>query len=294
MNETIIYNVWHENPYGYLVLVYFFLAGTSGGSLLVSAFSKIYGKERYRAVSDVGAVAALVLIAVGGICLWLDLGRIERVYLLFLRFHVTSPVSWGAPIINLFAICTVVYIYYSLFAKDDRKARLLAKIGIVLAVALTTYTGFLLSMAKARPLWHSAIMAPLFLVSSGIAGLALILLLVNLLNKYAPEDEVVKTLGRTLIILIVIDIFFLSDMYVLYVGLSEAQEVALLLLVGKFAFLFWGVELVLGSVLPIVILSTKNLATTKQWQIVASALALVGVFTMRYIIVIIGQYLPLS
>jgi len=294
MSEAIVYNVWHENPYGYLVLVYFFLAGTSGGSFLVAAISKIYGKEKYRAVSNIGAVAALVLITLGGLCIWLDLGRIERVYLLFLRFNVTSPVSWGGPIINLFAVCTAFFIYYSLIAKNDSRARLLAKIGIVLAVALTTYTGFLLSMAKARPMWHSAIMAPLFLVSSGIAGLALVLLIVNLLNKYSPEDDVVRTLGRTLIILILIDIFFLSDMYVLYVGISEAQEVALLLLVGKFAFLFWGIELLLGSVFPIIILATRRLARQRTWQVVASVLSLIGVFTMRYIIVIIGQYLPLS
>lgn len=294
MNETVVYNVWHLEAYGYFVLAYFFLAGMAGGSFLVSAFSKIYGKERYNAITNIGAVSSIILVTAGGFCLFFDLGRHLRVYLMFIHFNVSSPISWGMVIIFLFSFCCLIYMYYLFIAKDDTKARLWGGIGIVIAIFLTTYTGFLLSMAKARPLWHSAIMAPLFLVSSCISGIALILLLANVLARYSPEDEVMRILGRVLIILILIDIFFLSDMYVLYVGLAEAQEVALLLLVGKFAFLFWVVELALGSILPIIILHIKKLGNTKGWQILASLLALGGVFTMRYIIVIIGQHLPLS
>ena len=294
MNETIVYNVFHEDAYGYLVLIYFFLAGISGGSFLTAAFARIFGGEKYAAISKLGAIIALIMVALGGIFLWLDLGRIERVYLLFFKFHVTSPISWGGIIISLYSLCTVAYLYFLLIAKDEARARLFAKAGIFFAIALMTYTGFLLSMAKARPLWHSAIMAPLFLVSGGISGLAMILLVANALGYYPPKDDVLRTLSRALIILILIDIFFLSDMYVLYIGIAEATEVALLLLVGKFAFLFWGVELLLGSVFPIIILATKKLSHQRSWQILASACALVGVFTMRYIIVIIGQHLPIS
>jgi len=294
MNETIVYNVWHLNAYGFLVLAYFFLGGMGGGSFIVSAILKIYGKEKYKDIANIGAFCSVILVGLGGFCLLLDLEQPLRIFLLFININISSPISWGGIIISLFFICTLIYLYYMLIAKNDAKARFWGWIGIIIAILLASYTGLLLSMAKARPLWHSAIMPPLFLVSSGISGVAMILLAANVLAKYSPEDEVMRTLERILIILILIDIFFLSDMYVLYVGLAEAQEVALLFLIGKFAFLFWGVELVLGSILPVVILATKKLANRKRWQILASLLTLVGVFSMRYIIVIIGQYLPLS
>lgn len=294
MNETIVYNVWHLNAYDFWVLAYFFLGGMGGGSFLVSAISKIYGKEKYKAIANIGAVSSVILVGLGGLCLLLDLEKPLRVFLLFININISSPISWGGVIISLFFICTLIYLYYLLIAKNDAKARLWGGIGIVIAISLTSYTGLLLGMAKARPLWHSAIMPPLFLISGSISGLALILLVANVLGKYSPEDEVMRTLGKTLVILILIDIFFLSDMYVLYIGLSEAHEVALLLLVGKFAFLFWGVELLLGSILPVIILSTKSLANTKGGQVFGSLLSLIGVFTMRYLIVIIGQYYPLS
>ena len=294
MNETVLYNVWHIEAYGFLVLAYFFLGGMAGGSFLVSAFTRIYGKEEYKDITKIGAISSIILVAIAGLCLLVDLGQPQRVFFLLTKFHVHSPVSWGTLIIGLFSLCNLIYLYYLLVAKDDKKTRLWGKIGIVFAVLLTSYTGLLLSMGKARPLWHSAIMPPLFLVSGSIAGLALISLVANLLGRYSPDHEVMGTLRRALVILILIDIFFLSDMYVLYVGLSEAHEIALLLIAGKFAFLFWGVELLLGSVLPVIILYTKKLSRTTTWQIVASGLAIIGVFTMRYIILIIGQYLPIS
>lgn len=294
MNETIVYNVWHAEAYGFWILAYFFLAGMGGGSFIVSALAKIFGKEKYKAVTDVGAVCAPVMVALGGFFLVFDLARPERVFTMLFRFNPTSPVSWGGMFIGLFMVISMIYLYYLFIAKDDAKVELFARIGIVVAIALTSYTAFLISMAKARPLWHSAVMPPLFLISSCISGLALVLLVVNILKKYPAGSDVLHRLGRILIILIIIDIFFLNDMYVLYIGMGEAREVALLLLIGKFAFLFWVIEVLIGSLAPIAILYSKKLAPFRAMQIVAAILSLVGVFTMRYIIVIIGQYLPIS
>ncbi|MEJ2155684.1 MAG: polysulfide reductase NrfD [Desulfobacteraceae bacterium] len=294
MNETVLYNVAHEPAYGLLILLYFFLGGMSGGAFLVSAFSRIWGGEKYNTITRIGAVSALVFIAIGGLCLLLDLGRMARFIYLFTHFIVTSPVSWGSWIILGFSICTLLFIYFLMVKPDKDKADLVSKIGIVFAIGLTSYTGFLLSMGKAHPLWHSAIMPPLFLVSSCISGLAVVLLVANLMGKKTPGPDVTGKLGKILIAFILVDIFFLSDMYVLYVGIAEANEVALLLLVGKFAFLFWGIELILGSLLPVAILSSRSLAVTRQWQLIASIFALIGVFSMRYIFIVVGQYLPIS
>ena len=150
MNETIVYNVWHENAFGFLIFLYFFIGGMSGGSFLVSAFSKIFGGEKYQPVAHIGAIAAFVTISLGGICLFIDLGQQMRVFYLFKYFSITSPVSWGALIISLFSICNIIYLYFLMIAKDDDKARVWAKIGIPLALALVSYTAFLISMGKEK------------------------------------------------------------------------------------------------------------------------------------------------
>lgn len=294
MNAIITYNVSHEMAFGWLILFYFFLGGASAGSFLVSAFSKIWGKEKYNAISNIGAVASIVLLGMGCLFLFLDLGQPLRAHYLITHFSVTSLVSWGTLIINLFGICNLIYLWFLFVKKDEAGARKWAAIGIPFAIALGSYTGLLLSMAKGVALWHSAILAPLFLISGTIAGVACILLFSMLLNKYSADDNVMSRLKKILIALIAIDIFLLSDLYVLYIGLAEAHEVALLLLFGKFAFLFWGVELLVGSVLPIALLSIPGIKDKKTGLIAASLLSILGVFTMRYIIVILGQYLPIS
>ena len=294
MNETVVYNVFHLDAYGYLVLAYFFLGSGGGGAFLVSAFSKLFGGERYENIANVGAIISPILVGFGGICLLLDLEQPQRIFYLFFKFNQTSPISWGGIILSLFFLSSLVYLYFLFFKKNERLAKIFGGIGIVIAIFVMSYTGLLISMARARPLWHSAIMPPLFLISGGIAGLAFILLVVNILKKYRPDDGVIKVLRITMVVLILIDIFFLSDMYVLYVGIAEAQEVALLLVAGKFAFLFWGVELLIGSIVPVIILTVRRCANQRTWQILASVLSLIGVFVMRYIILIVGQYLPLS
>ncbi len=294
MNETVVYNVFHLDAYGYLVLAYFFFGSGGGGAFIASALSTLFGGERYKNIANVGAIISVVLVSIGGIFLLLDLEQPQRIFHLFFKFNQTSPISWGGIILSLFFLCSLIYLYFLFFKQNEKMAKVLGGIGIVIAILVMSYTGLLISMARARPLWHSAIMPPLFLVSGGIAGLACILLVVNLLQKYRPDDNVIKLLRMTMVILILLDIFFLSDMYVLYVGIAEAQEVALLLLVGKFAFLFWVVELLIGSIVPVLILTMKRVAYKKEWQILASVLSLVGVFAMRYIILIVGQYLPLS
>ena len=59
------------------------------------------------------------------------------------------------------------------------------------------------------------------------------------------------------------------------------------LVTGHYGFLFWAVEIVLGALLPIVIL-LKSKALSSAHALV-SLLILIGMFTMRYIVVIGGQ-----
>jgi formate-dependent nitrite reductase membrane component NrfD len=294
MNETIIYNVFHENAYSYLIWLYFYVGGMGAGSFLVSALSIIYGKEKYERFTQVGAVSSLILIIMGGFLLLLDLGQPLRSFYLLTHFSVTSPISWGTIFIGGFSIISLIYNYYIFKVKNNEKAIICAKIGIYLSIALGSYASFLIALAKARPLWHSAVMPPLFLVSSCISGMAFILLIVNIFKTDSIEQGVMERMGKILAILILIDIFLLSDMYVLYIGFAEAHEMALLLLVGKYAFLFWGIELCLGSIFPVYLLLSRKFSKSRGAMILSSVCSLIGVLAMRYIIVIAGQHFPLS
>ena len=93
--------------------------------------------------------------------------------------------------------------------------------------------------------------------------------------------------------MILVDLFLvLSDVLVLLVSHAEAQEVAHLLLQGKFSFYFLLVENIMGKIIPAIILIVprfRNLATVT----IASVMVVVGIFFMRYVVVVGGEFLPL-
>jgi Ni/Fe-hydrogenase subunit HybB-like protein len=67
-----------------------------------------------------------------------------------------------------------------------------------------------------------------------------------------------------------------------------------MLLKGEFSHLFLGVEVLLGAVIPLILLL---LPFTKRWipgLVIASILVMIGIFAMRYIMVVGGLSIPLS
>ena len=70
-------------------------------------------------------------------------------------------------------------------------------------------------------------------------------------------------------------------------GGTESIAVARSLVSGEIGFLFLGVEIVIGAVLPVAILLMAK--PNALLQIFASLLILIGIFTMRYVIVVGGQ-----
>lgn len=176
--------------------------------------------------------------------------------------------------------------------------RLFGTIGIPLAVFVHGYTGFILALGKARALWNTALMPFLFLVSAMVSGIALMIIISLIRDRYFSKEkkvnrELIFGLGNLLAAMILIDLFLvLSDVLVLLVSHTEAQEAAHLLLKGKFSLLFIWVENVMGKVLPVLLLllpRLRNLTTIT----IASIMVIVGIFIMRYVVVLGGEFLPL-
>jgi formate-dependent nitrite reductase membrane component NrfD len=189
--------------------------------------------------------------------------------------------------------------------------RLLARANIVLGAALGIYTGILLSTMVARPLWNQSILGPLFLVSGLSAGAALLHLLASLLPPQRPAPHglirgaigaLVQPLGAqppakaTAEALVRADIGFLVVellmLGLLLIGLATATASHAaafdLLATGRYAFAFWGVLVVLGICVPLV-LQALELAHRIPHTVVPALLVLVGGFTLRWLMVNAGQ-----
>jgi formate-dependent nitrite reductase membrane component NrfD len=280
----------NELAFGWPILIYFFLSGTSGGAFICTTLLTLFVKktENLKKLALYEAIASLVCLGLGALFLIFDLGLpLRGLFLIAIPFlNPTSPIAWGSFLILANSVLLLVYIY-SIYKDKEQLSKQLSFIGLFVATGLVCYTGFLLSVSNA-PLWQSAILVPLFFASGCISGLSLLFVLSFKFNILPKEDLVFQNIRKILLLMIIIDGAILTDYYVIYSAVVKGYESAKLILSGQFAFAFWGGEVILGIILPIVLI-LSNFGKTEKGLAVIGLLAMTGVFVMRYIIVFAGQ-----
>jgi formate-dependent nitrite reductase membrane component NrfD len=253
--------------------------------------------ERYKSLGRVGVVLATVLLIIAPLFLLLHIGVPHRAWHLFVYLNFESPITWGSFLLILYPINCIIYGYF-MFKEKIKQTRIFGLIGIPLAISVHGYTGFILAFGKARALWNTALMPILFLVSAIVSGIALMILVCIVKDRFFTKQKILDTpllenLGKMLAWVIVFDLFLVAcDILVLLISHAEAQEVAHLLLSGKFLVLFLVVENLLGKIVPFILLTVprfRNVVT----MIIASLLVVVGIFFMRYVVVVGGEHIPL-
>lgn len=299
MDVNIIYNVEHEMPLGVPIATYFYLTGLSAGSFIISTMAYGFGMVRFKPLGKIGVVMATLLLIAAPIILLVDLEQPLRFWHLILYLRATSPITWGTFLLSLYPLNCMVYGYF-MFKGDLKRTKIFGLIGIPLALMVHGYTGFILALGKARVLWNTAIMPPIFLVSAMVSGIALMILVVIvkdfiLWRKKDPDRSLIYALGNFLVASILLDLILIGmDLSVLLTSTTEAYKAASMLLNGRFSLLFLGIEVGLGSVLPLMILLFPFTKRSIPAVAFASLLVMVGIFAMRCIMVIGGLSLPLS
>jgi formate-dependent nitrite reductase membrane component NrfD len=280
--------------------IYLFLGGWVAGMMVLSGYYLLQGRqERRDCMCRFTPWIGLVLLSLGMFALFLDLEHKPYVWRLYTTFEVASPMSWGAWILVLvYPVLLVTALVRPpdwlsdvapaagrlsawLGARSGR-VRMVAYGNIVIGAALGIYTGILLSALGARPLWNSALLGPLFLLS----GLSSAAAFVHMVARSGEERE---GLARADIVFLVLE---LAAIALFFIGLLSSTEVhkaaAGLLLGGPFTAVFWVVVVGLGILLPLVI---QSLAVSHRVRHTALAplLVLAGGLALRFVIVYAGQ-----
>ena len=313
--------------------VYLFLGGMIAGMMVLGGLNmlRILKGERPGDFHSVQTpVLGFVLLNLGMGALFLDLAHKLHVYRVYLAFEPMSPMSWGSwvlllvfPVLTLSALIRLPQAWPWLGERlpvlERLSDALLARAGaikalgyanVLLGIGLGIYTGILLSTMVARPLWNSAILGPLFLVS----GLSAAAAMVHLVSSIVPQHPAPRSfLGGALAVLVQplganppepqavdglvkADLGFLAVELVLiallFIGLlsSSASHVAAvdLLMSGWYAIVFWGVVIAAGIVIPLA-LQTLELGHRIPHTIIPALLVLAGGFALRWVLVGAGQ-----
>ena len=278
------YKIFEHMSFDWMVVTYFFLGGLSAGAYFFSVAAN-YWKKELKPLAKTAAVLAPITLAIGMLVLVLDLGQPLRVWRLFLTFNLRSAISWGTWFLNIFFVLSLGYAWF-LIKGEDEKAKKYAYLGLPFAFLIATYTAIILAQSPGKDLWRHivAILPWLFLVGGLISGIALVLLV----SAGRQENALLAKVGKFLVGLVFLELVIVfTDIIILFNGGINAVASAKSFLVGEFSFLFWVGEIILGSLIPIFILLRKRISA--KGFAVASMLILIGIYVMRYIVVIGGQ-----
>jgi Ni/Fe-hydrogenase subunit HybB-like protein len=183
-------------------------------------------------------------------------------------------------------------------AIDERVGWIVTLIGIPSAFLLHGYVGFIFGSIKANPWWSSPLMPVVFIFSamvSGIAGVMLLYMAFTKLHKEKIDMRCVDTIAMYMFYIFIID--FSLEMLDLVHRIYEADESFRSLDFMVHTKLYFSqivVQICLGTVLPLLLLFITQIVklpeiARKYMYSISGSLALIGIFAMRWNVVIGGQ-----
>jgi Ni/Fe-hydrogenase subunit HybB-like protein len=181
---------------------------------------------------------------------------------------------------------------------DERVGWIVTLIGIPSAFLLHGYVGFIFGSIKANPWWSSPLMPVVFIFSamvSGIAGVMLLYMAVTKLRKEKIDIRCVDTIAMYLFYIFIID--FSLEVLDLIHRIYEADESfrSLNFMVHTKLYIpHIVIQIAMGTLTPLVLLFITQVVklpelVRKRMYVIAGSLALVGIFAMRWNVVIGGQ-----
>jgi len=296
-----------ELTWGIILAAYLFLGGLAGGAYIVGALADLFKKDKYKVLSKSGVLASLFCIIFGLVLLVLDLKRFKVAPLVILNAYRRLPASimtvgtWIITMFTLVSLVTVVLLYldgWSLVRK------IVEIFGVILGLATAAYTGILLSFARGVPFWHSGFLPWLFVLSGVLTGLAIAVVMVPFAAVFMPKAfgdfkemwdttksyaGLIEYTDKYAQIIILLE----TAVMILYFVTTPATSIVWS---GSSISLYFYAYILLALVIPGAI-SYYNMKLSDAGKhnmligmtIVASILALVGGFLLRYVVLIGGQ-----
>ena len=316
-----------------MIALYPYITGLVAGAFIVSSLYHVFGRTELKPVARLSMVASLAFLVVATMPLLAHLGHPERSMNIMITPHLTSAMSAFGMIYGLYMMLVVAEIwlvyrteiidlaarssgfkrwFFSVLALgvydtsaeskriDHRLVVVLAGVGIPMACILHGYVGFMFGSVKANAFWSTPLMPIIFLFSAVTSGIAMILVLYQIVVKVGGrkiEGACVQSLAQWLWLFASITVTLeILEIVTLAYERNEEWLVVKPLITDKIAFSFIGIQMVFGSLIPfillaLVVLMRRYLTDTLRNVIsfIAATILLIQVFSMRWNVVIGGQ-----
>lgn len=309
-------------PWGLWVAAYIYFIGLSAGAFLVSSLVYVFQIKRFEKIGRLALFTAVVTLVLALLSISADLGHTFRAWHVLVYPNFKSPMAWMIWLYTAYFIIVLLELWFVLRhdlvvgskgqsgratlygilafgskdsspetrASDAQIVRILATIGVPVAIMFHGGVGSLFGVISSRPAWHGGLFPILFLVSALASGGALLVVVSAVFQDGLRRNrDTIVALGTLVLGLLALDILFqVSEALVGFYG-NQPDKIENLKLVysGPYWWVTWFWQLGVGTLIPIAILA---LPTRKDPRMVAGACLLIatGFLAVRLNIVIPG------
>lgn len=181
---------------------------------------------------------------------------------------------------------------------DDKLGYFITVLGIPSAFLLHGYVGFIFGSIKANPWWSTVLMPVIFLFSAMVSGIALVMVIymvVCWIRKVKIDMPALDTIAKYLFYILIIDFTLesLDQIHRLYEA-EESFDIIKVLVEGKLNITLLFIQVILGTLVPLGVIGLFQFYKPSEKfrriaYLIVGVLVLVGIFFMRWNVVIGGQ-----
>lgn len=319
-------------PWAMMISTYIFFVVSSTGICIVTSLGHVFGRKDYELIGKRGVFLAIITIMFGMLAIMLHLGHPERSFFFYLTPNIRSAI-WGMSFFYTFYILFIMIEYWLLaradlahtanistgwkqiiyglarfgmrdtshtaIERDHKFARWMGIAALVAGLSAHSTLGAIFGHAESMPYWYGVYYPIYFLLSATFSGFAWLIALIIVTYRIQKKEmsaelkKLVFEMGNVFVILLGAGILF--TLYKITSGVFHPvkAKTVMLFLNGHFSIPFYTFEIMIGTVLPILLLLYS---LKKQWMtglMIASIMALTGLFFMRYDFVVAGQIYPI-
>ena len=285
------FGVSRDVPWGILIAGYVFFVVTSTGLCIVSSIGHVFGFKNFNPIAKRAVFLSIATIVAG---------------FLVIAFEIEN--SWRMPVGNVIGAnptsniwwMGTLYGAYLFFMKDQhRSATMFGLAGLLTGIVAHSNLGAVFGLLNGREFWHGPYMPIYFITSAAMSGCVAIIFFTYLAyraNNWKMSDDMkhsLESVAKLGALMMAIILFFTSwKMITGVTGNPPGKYTAMMALInGPYSVNFWIGEIALGMVIPFALILAVR-GRNMPVLFIASLAGMIGIFFMRYDLVIIGQLVP--
>jgi molybdopterin-containing oxidoreductase family membrane subunit len=311
--------------WGFYIVNFIFFMGLSYSGALISGVLHLFNTGWRKPVIRMAELITVISLIIGPFFIFFCIGRLDRLYFLFIYPRIQSPITWDviAIITDLFGC--FIYLYLS-FVEDfailrdydglnvppwkrkfykilslgydgsPRQKKLLSNARTIMSVMIIAIAIIVYSVlawifgVTLQPGWHSTIFGPYFVIAAVFSGTGLLIILMWIFRRiYHLEEYITKrhfvNVGVLLTVIAAFYGYFTFSDYLTKWYGSIKMDSILIDKLFNEYYLLFIFANYIGILLPAIIIAFPKFRTIPNIT-VAAAIAVLALWVNRYIIVI--------